>query len=69
MGITRAYDGHDLTRAPLYVSPRRGAVDIGVSARVGVGYAGADAARPWRFFDRASRHVSRPPASAIGLGT
>ncbi len=68
MGITRAEDGHDLTAAPLYVSPRKGRVLLGVSARVGVGYAGAFAERPWRFFDRQSAHVSRPPASAIGLG-
>jgi DNA-3-methyladenine glycosylase len=68
MGITRADDGADLTGPPLYVSPRRGAVDIGVSARIGVAYAGAIAEKPWRFFDRASSHVSRPPASSVGLG-
>jgi len=68
MGITRAEDGCDLTGQPLYVSPRQGRVSVGVSARVGVAYAGEFAGRPWRFFDRASAHVSRPPASAIGLG-
>lgn len=68
MGITRADDGRDLTASPLYISPRRGTVRVGVSARVGVAYAGAFAERPWRFYDRLSPHVSRPPASAIGLG-
>jgi DNA-3-methyladenine glycosylase len=68
MGITRADDGHDLTKPPLYVSGRRGSVDVGVSARVGVAYAGAIAEKEWRFFDRGSAHVSRPPAKAIGLG-
>jgi DNA-3-methyladenine glycosylase len=72
MGISRAHDGQDLTRPPLYVSPRprgaAGTVHIGVSARVGVAYAGPIAEKPWRFFDAGSDHVSRPPASAIGLG-
>ncbi len=68
MGITRAEDGCDLTRPPLYVSPRRGRVRLGVSARVGVAYAGAVADRPWRFFDVESAHVSRPLAGAMGLG-
>ncbi|MGO8997883.1 MAG: DNA-3-methyladenine glycosylase [Polyangiaceae bacterium] len=71
MGITRAHDGGDLTRAPLYVSAAavgKGRARVAVSARVGVAYAGADAERSWRFFDRESAHVSRPPASAIGLG-
>jgi DNA-3-methyladenine glycosylase len=68
MGISRAHDGADLTRPPLYISPRQGKVRVEVSARVGVGYAGAVAEKKWRFFDRDSRQVSRPPASAIGLG-
>jgi len=68
LAITRADDGHDLTKRPLYLSARRGTVDVGVSARVGVAYAGAIADKPWRFFDRASSHVSRPPAKSIGLG-
>jgi DNA-3-methyladenine glycosylase len=68
MGIGRAHDGYDLTRPPLYVSPRREKPRVEVSARIGVGYAGAMAEKKWRFFDKDSRHVSRPPPSAIGLG-
>jgi DNA-3-methyladenine glycosylase len=71
MGITRAQDGHDLTRAPLYVLPREAGgrrVRMGVSARVGVGYAGEWADRPWRFFDTGSACVSKPPRSALGRG-
>jgi len=68
MGISRADDGRDLTRGPLYVSARQGLVQVGTSARVGVAYAGAIAEKPWRFFDRASRQVSKPPAKSIGLG-
>jgi DNA-3-methyladenine glycosylase len=67
MGITRAHDGEDLTRGGLYVCSRTGrSPRIGVTARVGVGYAGEWADRPWRFLDADSRHVSRPPKSAIG---
>lgn len=68
MGIGRGDDGCDLTRPPLYVSPRRGKVRVGVSARVGVGYAGEFAERPWRFFDLDSASVSRPSAASIGRG-
>lgn len=68
LGIDRSDDGRDLTRPPLYVSPRVGRVKLGTSARVGVGYAGSWADRAWRFFDPASKHVSRPPAASIGRG-
>jgi DNA-3-methyladenine glycosylase len=66
MGITRTLDGHDLTEPPLYLCSRRGRPRITVTARVGVGYAGVWADRPWRFFDATSAHVSRPPKSAVG---
>ena len=71
LSITREHDGHDLMEGSLYVSPRPASerVKIGVSARVGVAYAGAMAEKPWRVFDRDRTPVSRPPASAIGLGT
>jgi DNA-3-methyladenine glycosylase len=66
MGITTAMSGQDLTQGPLYLLPRVGRVRVGVSARVGVAYAGEWADRPWRFFDATSKHVSKPPKSAIG---
>jgi DNA-3-methyladenine glycosylase len=66
MGITRALDGHDLTEPPLYLCPRQKRPRIVVTARVGVGYAGPWADRPWRFFDAQSAHVSKPPKSAVG---
>jgi DNA-3-methyladenine glycosylase len=68
LGISRAHDGHDLTRPPLFIAARRLRPRIAVSARVGVAYAGEIAEAPWRFFDAESRHVSRPPARMIGLG-
>ncbi len=68
MEITRALDGSALTEGPLYVSSRVGRPRIGVSARVGVGYAREWADAPLRFFDMRSTEVSRPPKSAIGRG-
>jgi len=66
MGITRALDGCDVTRPPLSVRPRIGRVRVGVTARVGVAYAGVWADRRWRFLDADSPDVSRPPRSAVG---
>lgn len=69
MGITRKLDGVDLAgdpQSPLYLLPRAGRVRVGVSARVGVAYAGEWADHPWRFFDAGSACVSKPPKSAIG---
>ncbi len=66
MGITRAFDGQDLTEPPLYFCPRRSRPRVRVSARVGVAYADDWANRPWRFLDDASSHVSKPPKKMIG---
>jgi len=68
MGISRALDGHDLTAPPLYVCARKKRPRMQATARVGVGYAERWADEPWRFFDPASPHVSRPPKKAIGRG-
>ena len=68
LGLTLKDDGLDLTGGAIFVSAREGTVRIGRGPRVGVAYAGKDAERPWRFFDSKSRHVSRPPLGAIGLG-
>ncbi|HEY3822690.1 MAG TPA: DNA-3-methyladenine glycosylase [Polyangiaceae bacterium] len=68
MGIPTSMSGQDLTRGPLYLLPRIARVRIGVTARVGVAYSGEWATKPWRFFDAASKHVSKPPRSAIGHG-
>jgi DNA-3-methyladenine glycosylase len=66
LGITRALDGRDLVSPALHVAPRTRRPRLGVTARVGVAYAGEWADRPWRFFDRDSAHVSRPSARFIG---
>jgi DNA-3-methyladenine glycosylase len=61
-GITREHNGLDMTRSALRIvrgsPPRR----IATSPRIGVGYAGSCAGRPWRFFDPESSSVSRAPA-------
>jgi DNA-3-methyladenine glycosylase len=69
MHIDRRLNGIDLAGDVLWLEPApAGAppVRIGRSPRIGVGYAGEWARRPWRFFDRASRHVSpaRPRETA-----
>lgn len=68
LGITRADDGSSLLEGRIALREGTRPPRIGVSARVGVAYAGADARRLLRFFDRDSEHVSRPPRSRIGLG-
>ncbi len=65
--ITREDDAVDLVAGRrIFVAARDRRPRIGVSARVGVAYAGEWADRPWRFFDRDSGHVSKPPAKSIG---
>lgn len=69
LAIDRGLDGIDLTRDPgLFIEqarsralPRR---NIGVSARIGVAYAGEWADRPLRFFRLRNPHVSRFTSTA-----
>jgi DNA-3-methyladenine glycosylase len=68
MSITRSLDGHDLERPPLYLCRRPRRPSTLATPRVGVAYAGPWADRPWRFFDGASEHVSKPPRRHIGRG-
>jgi DNA-3-methyladenine glycosylase len=68
LGVTRAQDGHVLTEPPLYLAERTRRPRIVTSPRVGVAYAGAIAAAPWRFCEEASPYVSKPSPRAIGLG-
>src|SRR4051812_31781578 len=57
-GIAGPAYGADLTRGPLYLTDGP-ATRIARSPRIGIDYAGAWALRPWRFYDAASRYVSR----------
>lgn len=60
MRIDRRLNGADLLGGELWLErpPRRQLLRIGRGPRIGVEYAGEWAARPWRFFDRASCYVS-----------
>jgi len=59
--IGKASYGLDLCKGPLFLSP--GAEPrVARSPRIGIDYAGDWAARPWRFFERASPWVSRAPS-------
>jgi len=69
MGFTREHDGESLTTPHLHLLPRDRRVRIGVSARVGVQYAGEWADAKYRFFDALSQHVSKPSWRQIGRGT
>ncbi len=68
MGIGRALNGADLTTGPVVLldAPAVPPAQIARSPRIGVAYAGPDAALPWRFFVRDSRAVSRPPGVRRG---
>jgi len=68
LGLTRADDGADLRSSELFVAARRAPVELTRGPRVGVGYAGEVADEPWRFSDKGSPHVSRPPRHALGRG-
>ena len=63
MGIDRAQNGADLTVGPVVIldAPSVSARAIACSPRIGVAYAGPDAALPWRFYARDSSAVSRSP--------
>jgi DNA-3-methyladenine glycosylase len=59
LGITKREYGLDLCRAgDLYLTDGRAPRRIARAPRIGVDYAGAWAARPWRFFDPDSPYVS-----------
>lgn len=57
MGITRAHNGWDLTRPPLFIAHGRpGVFVIGAGPRVGIRRA---TRQPWRFVIRGNPYVSR----------
>lgn len=64
LGITGELTGADLTKDALHLAhaPDVPARRVGRSARIGVGYAGEDAALPWRLYVRDSPSVSGPAA-------
>ncbi len=61
LGLDRAAYGLDLTGAQLFLAAGEARGRVGRSPRINVDYAGAWAARPWRFYERGNRYVSVAP--------
>lgn len=59
LGLTRAYNTHNLTKPPLTLEPGTAPAEIVTTTRVGIDYAGVWKDAPLRFYDAASRHVSK----------
>ncbi len=60
LGITRAHNDLDLCGDELWIEDRRQPTPrIAATPRIGVDYAGEWAARPWRFVDADSAHLSK----------
>jgi DNA-3-methyladenine glycosylase len=64
LALELAHDRTDLARGPLFVARGVPPPPIARGPRIGVGYAGAWAARPLRFWWRDHPAVSRPPGGA-----
>ncbi len=61
MGIDRRHDGADLTRGALRILDAPDVATAARSPRIGVAYAGTDAARPWRLYVAGHPCVSGAP--------
>jgi DNA-3-methyladenine glycosylase len=62
LGITGDDYGRDLCGEKLFLEESdRPPAKVGRSARINVDYAGAWAAKPWRFYERGNRYVSVRP--------
>ena len=59
LGLTRAFNRHDLLRPPLTFSEGTPPAGIVTTTRVGVDYAGAWRDAPLRFYDAGSHWVSK----------
>jgi DNA-3-methyladenine glycosylase len=70
LGIDRARNGADLVRGALRILDRPDVTSARIerTTRIGIDYAGADAARPWRFLVCASRAVSGPRRTSTASG-
>lgn len=61
LDIDRKLNKLDLTRDDvMWLESCDSTPDIAVGTRIGIDYAGADAALPWRFAIKGSKYVSRP---------
>lgn len=61
-GIDRSFNGETLSGNRIWIENYRDSPDADVASgpRIGIDYAGEDAARPWRFWLRGNSFVSRP---------
>jgi DNA-3-methyladenine glycosylase len=59
LGIDRSFDRVDLLGERVWLEEGAGRGAVARGPRVGIDYAGAWAARPWRFWLRGNPHVSR----------
>ena len=59
LGLTRAYNRHDLTKVPLTLTEGPPPQQIVATSRIGVDYAGSWKNAPLRFYDPESRWVSK----------
>jgi DNA-3-methyladenine glycosylase len=60
LGLDRSHNGLDLVMGPVWIEPRTGPMPaVRRGPRIGVGYAGAWAERPLRFWVTDDLHVSR----------
>jgi len=65
LAIDRTLDRKDLQRGPLFVAAGLTPTAIATGPRIGVAYAGAWAARPYRFWWRDHSAVSRPVRDTV----
>lgn len=59
IGLTRAYNRHDLSQLPLWLEAGTPPSEVVATTRVGIDYAGDWRDAPLRFYDATSRWVSR----------
>ena len=69
LGLDRRHDRRDLARGALYVAAHATPPAVNVGPRIGVAYAGDDAARPLRFWWRDHPAVSRGPVAGRTVPT
>ena len=63
-GLTGELHGEDIISGPLQVEQAKPAQEIKTSSRIGVGYAGKWAEKPWRFYVPDNRWVSKASSLA-----
>lgn len=60
LGITTKHNGIDLGGDKIWIEPADAPIEVIAGPRIGIDYAGPDAALPWRFAIKGSEFVSRP---------